>query len=180
MKIPHWRPQWRQLPDYVEPGTNALVIADTSGSMHGRPLATSVGLAVYFAERNHGEFHNMFMSFSGSSRIQVLRGETLAQKINSINMNDWENNTNLQAAFKHILDIAIRNHVSPEDMPKSLTVISDMEIDYCGDHEWTFYEKTGRGLPADSDTRFPTLSSGMWRAATMCSTRTRSARVSSW
>ena len=132
--------QWRQLPDYVEPGTNALVIADTSGSMHGRPLATSVGLAVYFAERNHGEFHNMFMSFSGSSRIQVLRGETLAQKINSINMNDWENNTNLEAAFKHILDIAIRGHVSPEDMPKSLIVISDMEIDYCGDRQWTFYE----------------------------------------
>ena len=132
--------QWRHLPDYVEPGTNALVIADTSGSMHGRPLATSVGLAVYFAERNHGEFHNMFMSFSGSSRIQVLRGETLAQKINSINMNDWENNTNLEAAFKHILDIAIRGHVSPEDMPKSLIVISDMEIDYCGDRQWTFYE----------------------------------------
>ena len=83
----------------------------------------------------------MFMSFSGSSSIQVLRGETLAQKINSIDMNDWENNTNLQAAFKHVLDIAIRNHVSPEDMPKSLIVISDMEIDYCGDHEWTFYEK---------------------------------------
>ena len=133
--------QWRQLPDYVEPGTNALVIADTSGSMHGRPLATSVGLAVYFAERNHGEFHNMFMSFSGSSSIQVLRGKTLAQKINSIDMNDWENNTNLQAAFKHVLDIAIRNHVSPEDMPKSLIVISDMEIDNCGDRQWTFYEK---------------------------------------
>ena len=34
--------QWRQLPDYVEAGTNALVIADTSGSMYGRPMATSV------------------------------------------------------------------------------------------------------------------------------------------
>ena len=44
-------------------------------------------------------------------------------------------------AFKHVLDIAIRNHVSPEDMPKSLIVISDMEIDNCGDRQWTFYEK---------------------------------------
>ena len=59
--------QWRQLPDYVEAGTNALVIADTSGSMYGRPMATSVGLAVYFAERNTGPYHNMFMSFSGTS-----------------------------------------------------------------------------------------------------------------
>ena len=133
--------QWRQLPDYVEAGTNALVIADTSGSMYGRPMATSVGLAVYFAERNTGPYHNMFMSFSGTSRIQMLKGETLAQKIRSINMNDWANNTNLQAAFQHVLEIAVQNHVAQEDMPKSLIVISDMEIDYCGDRNWTFYEK---------------------------------------
>ena len=133
--------QWRQLPDYVEAGTNALVIADTSGSMYGRPMATSVGLAVYFAERNTGPYHNMFMSFSGTSRIQMLKGETLAQKIRSINMNDWTNNTNLQAALLHVLAIAVQNHVAQEDMPKSLIVISDMEIDYCGDRNWTFYEQ---------------------------------------
>ncbi len=138
--------QWRQLPDYVETGTNALVIADTSGSMCGRPMATSVGLAVYFAERNTGPYKNMFMSFSGSSRIQILKGETLAQKIRSINMNDWQGNTNLQAAFDHVLDIAVRNHVAPEGMPKSLIVISDMEIDYCGDKNWTFYEKMSRNF----------------------------------
>ena len=136
--------QWRQLPDYVEAGTNALVIADTSGSMYGRPMATSVGLAVYFAERNTGPYHNMFMSFSGKARIQMLKGETLAQKIASINMNDWSNNTNLQAAFQHVLEIAVQNHVAQEDMPKSLIVISDMEIDYCGDRNWTFYEKMAR------------------------------------
>ena len=133
--------QWRQLPDYVEKGTNALVIADTSGSMHGRPIAASVGLAVYFAERNTGAYHNMFMSFSGTSRIQILKGDTLAQKIGSIDMNDWQNNTNLKAAFEHVLEIAVRNHVSADEMPKSLIVISDMEIDYCGDKDWTFYEK---------------------------------------
>ena len=132
--------QWRQLPDYVEPGTNALVIADTSGSMTGRPMETSVGLAVYFAERNRGAYHNMFMSFSGTSRIQILRGETLAQKIGSINMNDWANNTNLRAAFEHVLEIAVRSRIPQEDMPKSLIVISDMEIDYCGDRDWTFYD----------------------------------------
>ena len=133
--------QWRQLPDYVEAGTNALVIADTSGSMMGRPLATSVGLAVYFAERNTGAYHNMFMSFSGTSRIQVLKGDTLAQKLRSIDMNDWANNTNLEAAFKHVLEIAVRNRVPAEEMPKSLIVISDMEIDFCGNKNWTFYEK---------------------------------------
>ena len=56
--------QWRQQPDYVEPGTNALVIADTSGSMIGRPMETAIGLAIYFAERNRGILHNHFIIFS--------------------------------------------------------------------------------------------------------------------
>ena len=136
--------QWRQLPDYVEPGTGALVIADTSGSMMGRPMATSVGLAVYFAERNTGPYKDMFMSFSGRSSIQILKGETLAQKIMSMNMNDWQSNTNLKAAFEKILEIAVKGRVSPEEMPGSLIVISDMEIDHCGDRDWTFYEQMSR------------------------------------
>ena len=133
--------QWRQLPNYIEEGANALVIADTSGSMYGRPMATSVGLAIYFAERNKGAYHNMWMSFSENPHIHVLKGETLAQKIGSIDMNDWDGNTNLKAAFNLVLDIAEKNDVPPDEMPKSLIVISDMEIDYCGNKEWTFYDK---------------------------------------
>lgn len=133
--------QWRQLPNYVEEGTNALVIADTSGSMYGRPMATSVGLAIYFAERNKGAYHNMWMSFSANPHIHVLKGETLAQKIGSIDMNDWDGNTDLKAAFNLVLNIAEKNDVPPDEMPKSLIVISDMEIDYCGNKEWTFYDK---------------------------------------
>ena len=133
--------QWRQLPNYVEEGTNAIVIADTSGSMQGRPLNTALGLAVYFAERNKGAYHNMWMSFSSDPHIHVLRGETLAQKLCSIDMYDWAGSTNLKAAFDLILDIAEKNNVPSEEMPKSLIVISDMEIDYCGNKNWTFYDK---------------------------------------
>ena len=35
----------------------------------------------------------------------------------------------------------MENHVPREDMPKSLIVISDMEIDCCGSRNWTFYDK---------------------------------------
>ena len=133
--------QWKQLPNYVEEGTNALVIADTSGSMSGRPMATSLGLAVYFAERNKGAYHNMWMSFSSDPHIHLLKGETLAQKLSSIDMNDWQSNTDLEAAFELVLQIALKNNVPQNEMPKSLIVISDMEIDYCGNEEWTFYDK---------------------------------------
>ncbi len=43
--------------------------------------------------------------------------------------------------FKHVLEIAVRYRVPAEEMPKSLIVISDMEIDFCGNKNWTFYEK---------------------------------------
>ncbi len=133
--------QWRQLPDYVGEGMNALVIVDTSGSMMGRPMNTAVGLAVYFAERNKGAYHNMWMSFSHNPHIHMLKGETLAQKLSSIDTEDWSSNTDLKAAFELVLDIAEKNNVPKDEMPKSIIVISDMEIDYCGNREWTFYEK---------------------------------------
>ena len=136
--------QWRQLPDYVGRPASALVIADTSGSMTccgGRPLATSVGLAVYFAERNRGAYQGLFMSFSEEARVHRITGETLAQKIAGLDMDDWGMNTSLEAAFNRVLDIALKNRVPPEDMPLALIVISDMEIDACCDSQWTFYDE---------------------------------------
>ena len=133
--------QWRQLPDYVPAGTNAMVIADTSGSMFGRPIQTALGLAVYFAERNTGAYNGLFMSFSGNSTVHRLKGETLAQKLQSINMSDWGSNTNIEAALEHILEIANQNHVPADGMPKSLIIISDMQFDEATSFmQWTFYD----------------------------------------
>lgn len=123
--------QWKQLPDYIEKGSNAIVIADTSGSMHGRPINSAIGLAIYFAERNTGAYHNLWMSFSGMSTIHKLKGDTLQQKINSIDFSDWENDTNIEAAFDGILDIAVKKNVPADEMPKALVIVSDMEFNQC-------------------------------------------------
>ena len=132
---------WKNLPNYVEPGTNAVVMADTSGSMNGRPMNSAVGLAIYFAERNTGAYHNLWMNFSDTPKWQKLRGKTLCQKLNNMDMDNWDNNTDLHAAFKLVLNTAIKNNVSQDEMPKSIIVISDMEIDSCGDRNWTFYDQ---------------------------------------
>ena len=132
--------QWKALPNYLDEEANAIVIADTSGSMHGRPMWSAIGLAIYFAERNKGAYHNLWMSFSRDSRVQKLKGETLAQKLASIDTVHWDGNTNLERAFMHILDIAIKNNVPAEEMVKSIIVISDMEIDFCSGN-WSFYDE---------------------------------------
>lgn len=55
---------------------NAIVMADVSGSMYGRPMAASIGLAIYFAERNKGAYHNLFMTFSEKPETVVLKGNS--------------------------------------------------------------------------------------------------------
>ena len=138
--------QWRQLPDYIDSNENIVIMADVSGSMTGRPMASSIGLALYFAEHNKGDFHNLFMTFSSYPTLVNIKGETLSQKINFIHSANWGGSTNLEAAFQLILDMGNKNHIPKEEMPKAIIVVTDMEIDsYCMKNEpsasWTFYDE---------------------------------------
>ena len=138
--------QWDNLPNYVDGEVNAVVMADVSGSMSGRPMATSIGLAMYFAERNKGAYHNLFMTFSGNPQFVELKGNTITEKIRFISRANWQMNTDLEKALLRILDVAIQNHCSQEEMPKSLIIISDMEIDEADDqkHRENFYDYVSR------------------------------------
>lgn len=157
--------QWRQLKNYVEPGTNAICVVDTSGSMFwenkenklpaGLAFASASGLGIYFAEHNTGAFHNMFMTFSSRSDIIELKGSTLKEKYDCMRRANVGMSTNIEAAFNNILDLALKNNVPKDEMVKSLIIISDMEFDRCSDNRhWSFYdsmrakfEKAGYELP---------------------------------
>lgn len=134
---------WKALPNYVSGKNNILVMADTSGSMemsaNGRPLATAIGLAIYFAERNEGAYKNLFMTFSQDPNFVKLTGKTLLEKVRGIE--SIVANTNLEKAFQLILDLAITEHVPQEEMPKSLIIISDMQFDEANQG---YYVKQGR------------------------------------
>ena len=122
--------QWKALPNYVEGENNILVMADVSGSMNGRPMETSVGLATYFAQHATSDYHNLYMTFTDRPHFVSLDGcETLCSAVHKVASTEVGYSTNLSAAFKYILNHAITNNIKPEDMPKALVVISDMEID---------------------------------------------------
>ena len=131
---------WDNLPNYVEGGYNALVIADTSGSMDGRPIETAISLAIYFAQRNRGAYHNLWMTFSMCPTYQIIRDTNLYEIVRNMDRRGWDTNTNLEAALDRILQTAIDNNVAPEDVPASLIIISDMEIDSCEHSGWSFYD----------------------------------------
>lgn len=123
--------QWKALPNYVSGENNVLVMADVSGSMCGRPMATSVGLAIYFAERNKGAYHNLYMTFTDQPRfVSIKEGATLRENVRFVEQAGIGYNTNLEAAFNEILKMAVQNSLRNEELPKALLIVSDMEIDY--------------------------------------------------
>ena len=132
--------QWKALPNYVEGDNNFLIMADVSGSMMGRPMETSVGLAIYFAERNHGVFANKFMTFTDIPKIVDVAGNDLFDKYCSVG-DHVGYNTNLEAAFDAILSTAVRTKCPQADLPKALVIISDLEIDYWDGGSLTFTEE---------------------------------------
>jgi hypothetical protein len=125
--------QWKALPNYVSGDNDFVIMADVSGSMDcsgGRPMNTSVGLATYFAQRNTGAYHNLYMTFTNEPHFVKLReGATLADAVGQVMGTDVGYSTDLAKAFMHILETAIANGLKNSDMPKALIVISDMEID---------------------------------------------------
>lgn len=116
---------WANLPDWTN-GTNSLVLADVSGSMSGRPMSISVSLALYFAEHNKGIFKDCFITFSERPQIVKVVGSNLETRLRNIENRDWGYNTNVEAALRAILDASVQ---SPEDTPRVLYIISDMEFD---------------------------------------------------
>lgn len=121
---------WGALPDYVQGGKNYLVMADVSGSMSGRPMATSIGLAIYFAQHNQGPYHNAFMTFSGSPEIYNLRGlQGIVDAVRTMSMAEWGMNTDLEKAMMKILAVSVENKCKQEDLPEALIIITDMEFD---------------------------------------------------
>ena len=125
--------QWKALPNYVSGDNDFVIMADVSGSMDcsgGRPMNTSVGLATYFAQRNTGAYHNLYMTFTNEPHFVKLReGATLADAVGQVMGTDVGYSTDLAKAFMHILQTAVTNGLKNSDMPKALIVVSDMEID---------------------------------------------------
>jgi hypothetical protein len=61
--------------------------------------------------------------------------------VNTVEKTDVGYGTNLEAAFNYILQHAIDNNVSNDELPKALVVISDMEIDrYMGQTRMNFVD----------------------------------------
>ena len=131
--------QWKALPNYVG-DARIMPMVDVSGSMGSlrysygsgtvQPIDVAVSLGMYLSEKNTSDFKDMFLTFSGKPKLEVLKG-TLSQRVAQLEKAHWDMNTNLHAAFDEILKVAVKGKVPAEDMPEMLLILSDMQFDQC-------------------------------------------------
>jgi hypothetical protein len=141
---------WNALPDYLTDNPhNGLVMPDVSGSMSGLPMQVSISLAIYFAQRSKGFFKDHFIEFSSNAELVRVTSSNIVDAYTQLSRANWGMSTNLQAAFDKILDAAVRNRLSQEDLPSVLYIISDMEFNQaCGSNTLTNFEVIKRKYKA--------------------------------
>lgn len=130
--------QWAALPNYMS-GAKILPMVDVSGSMTSNVggnssttcIDVAVSLGLYCADKNTGPFKDAILTFSCNPKLEVLRGD-IVDKCQQLAKVEWGMNTNVEAAFKTILNVATANSVSADDMPEYLVIFSDMQFDRCG------------------------------------------------
>lgn len=127
--------QWKALPNYAETEENALAVVDVSGSMfqsvagvENAPIKIAVSLGIYIAERNKGDFANMFITFTDNPALVQLRGNTLRDKVDEVFAAGVGYSTNVQSVFDMLLKTAVKNKTKQADMPTKIYMISDMEF----------------------------------------------------
>ena len=125
---------WENLADYFNGKTfNGLAVVDTSGSMTGSnadaPINVAISLGLYCAERAKGPFAGHYVSFSRTPRLIETVGADFCDKVKRIYETNLCENTNIEATFDMLLNTAIANKCSQDDLPQNIIVISDMEFD---------------------------------------------------
>lgn len=131
---------WKALPDTLNGCGNTVVVADGSGSMTCRvdpksgvtALDVANALAIYFAEHSSGQFKDKYITFSERPQfVDFSKCDSLHSKLQTALSHSEVANTNIEAVFDLILSSAVRNHMSQEDLPENILIISDMEFDGC-------------------------------------------------
>jgi hypothetical protein len=142
--------QWKNLPDLLKGNIeNILPVCDTSASMttevSGKVRAIDVCLAlgIYVSERMGGAFKDNFLTFSRNPKLQTLKGN-VCDRIEQVNTGEVAN-TDLKRVFELILDTAVRDNLSQEDLPSKVLILSDMEFDRaCDNNSTTNFEYIDR------------------------------------
>ena len=126
---------WENLANYFNGKSfNGLAVVDTSGSMtwHGgaaAPINVAISLGLYCAERAKGPFAGHYVSFSRRPQLIKTDGVDFVDKVKRIYRTNLCENTNIEATFDMLLNTALANKCTQDELPENIIIISDMEFD---------------------------------------------------
>jgi hypothetical protein len=130
---------WENLHDYFNNAVfNGVAVVDTSSSMWSTrgvasiaPMDVACALGMYCAEfcNPNSPWYGHYISFSRKAKLVPVEGIDFVDKVQRIRAHDLCENTNIESVSNLILSLAIQHKVQPEDMPKNVVIISDMEFD---------------------------------------------------
>ena len=125
---------WDNLKDVLVNDT--LVVADGSGSMmmtvSGKTTALDIAnaLAIYTSQHNNEIYKDKYITFSANPQfVDLSKANTLREKLEIAHEYNEIANTNIEAVFDLILDVAVENDIQKNEMIKNILIISDMEFD---------------------------------------------------
>ncbi|CAN4120509.1 unnamed protein product [Withania somnifera] len=131
--------QWkRMVDDLCKKGklSDCIAVCDVSGSMIGTPMEVSVALGVLVSELSEEPWKGKLITFSDSPEMQKVEGDTLKEKTEFVRNMSWGMNTNFQKVFDRILEVAVEENLSEDQMLKRVFVFSDMEFDQASKNAW--------------------------------------------
>ncbi|RYR21347.1 hypothetical protein Ahy_B03g066636 isoform C [Arachis hypogaea] len=131
--------QWsRMVSDMLSKGKmkNCLAVCDVSGSMDGVPMEVSVALGLLVSELNEDPWKGKVITFSEEPKLHLIEGEDLRSKAEFIREMEWGGNTDFQAVFDRILEVAVNGKLKADQMIKRVFVFSDMEFDQASANPW--------------------------------------------
>ncbi|KAG2262092.1 hypothetical protein Bca4012_013253 [Brassica carinata] len=150
--------QWaRMVEDLAKKGKmkNSLAVCDVSGSMSGIPMEVCVALGLLVSELNEEPWKGKVITFSEDPQLHLVTGSSLREKTEFVRQMDWGMNTDFQKVFDRILEVAVENNLTNDQMIKRLFVFSDMEFDCAVQTE-------NSDMDSDSEVDFDEQSKDKW------------------
>jgi hypothetical protein len=134
--------QWQQIVENTSKLGNfedSIVLSDVSGSMEGVPMEVSIALGILISSLTVEPFRNTVISFHTNPTVHIIPDSctTLQQKVESMKQVPWGGTTDLYKVFELILNRAKQYGLNPNQMPKRLYILSDMQFDTAIDNTYS-------------------------------------------
>lgn len=129
---------WENLKRNPAISGKVMVVADGSGSMKQKPegqgnircLDICIALAIYFSEMLKGPYRDRVITFSMHPQMVDLSDcANIFTKVERMLHYCEVANTNIEGVFKLILDTAVQNKLTQDDIPDTILLMSDMQFD---------------------------------------------------